>query len=131
MRLVSIFTSLVIVCCVDPARAQSCQFAEERWVGALTLGAHANWDEDDAQSAKYNPPTGWVVLETKVHVNSEHRGSHSVSVIAGGANFAAETDFESARSYLLDIEAKGRYQQYGGEFLGRIDLTCPLQPLHG
>jgi len=46
------------------------------------LRAQANWNGRDVQTARANPPPGWVIAETEVHVHSSSNGSRSVSTLA-------------------------------------------------
>lgn len=89
------------------------RFREVQTVTAIShLRANASWDGftagEDAQVAVYNPPPGWVVLETQVTVHSSNNGSRSVSTLAGGLNLVTESIIESV--YKDAIEAAGKYK---------------------
>lgn len=99
-----------------------CPLGDDRWITAIdNLSAHANWDEDDSESATWNPPQGYALAEHRVDVLSEHAGGRSVSILAGGSRFASSAHFDSARNYLLDIV--GQYSDEKGkkEFEGKLN----------
>jgi hypothetical protein len=116
--------TLVVACVVFNT---GCAFAEEpcslvqlgqTWVDAIPdLSVHARWDQDDTQSATYNPPDGHEIVETAVDVHSEHWGDRSVSTIAGGGSFATSESFDAANEYLANA-----YGKYGDEAEGKLAL---------
>lgn len=70
------------------------------------LSTVAQWDRDEAASAIYTPPPGWVVLQTRVQEFSSNSGSTEVSVIGGGLNLVTEEVLSAAFDAAIDVAGK-------------------------
>jgi hypothetical protein len=70
------------------------------------LGVVAQWDRDEAASAIYTPPPGWVVVQTRVDEHSSNSGSSEVSIIGGGLNLVTEEVLSSAFDAAIELAAK-------------------------
>lgn len=75
-------------------------------------GAHvsgqANWtgwcdSNSYRDTALYNPPPGWVVLDSRLVVTNNNNGSATMSVVAAGLNFASEKVINEA--YRAEMKA--------------------------
>ena len=89
------------------------RFREEMSIVAIDhLSVTASWDGwdpgEETKSAAYNPPEGWVILDTQVNVHSSNNGSRAVSVLAGGINILVQSTIE--RVYNSAINIAGNYK---------------------
>ena len=110
------------------AQDTECKLGSDIWVDACpSLTVTAQWDEDAENDCTYNPPPGYVILESSVAVHSSSSGSHSVNTIAGGSRFATEGNFESARQAILDGTVA--YRDGKGENLYRGRRLMPQIPV--
>lgn len=80
------------------------------WVTAIShLRAQASWDGttpgSDRVTAIYNPPPGWVIVESRTITHSSSNGGGSVSVLAGGLNLVIETEIGEAYQMAIDAAA--------------------------
>jgi hypothetical protein len=89
------------------------RFSETMTVTAISrLAANASWSGfsagKDSKSAIYNPPPGWVILQTQTEVHSSNNGSRSVSVIGEDLDLVQEELLEQV--YKEAIAASGKYK---------------------
>ena len=96
-----IFACLLLVILPAQVSAQSANpsLFEEEWVTAIShLRAQASWNGCsagyDRQSAVWNPPPGWVVIETDLEVHSRSNGTHAVSTLAEGLELVRSDHLE-------------------------------------
>ena len=91
-----------------------CRPLEERVVTACSLGVTAEWrgsfpnyrQSEKSKTCTYNPPPGWVILETKVRDKKDNNGSYSVDTLAGGLNLISTEEIDSAYEELFEKEFK-------------------------
>lgn len=104
------------------------QLGDEQNVTAISnLRAQASWDGcsagSDQNTATYNPPPGWVIVEYKTITHSQSNGSSSVSVIEQDLNFVTKTKWSTSYDELIDMaasrnndELKAKLQQKKSEY---------------
>lgn len=107
MRDKLIFITVTCLLLQGKAAFAACSIGSERWFPAIqNLSVDARWNQSEKNSAKFDAPPGYVVLQTRVNEQSNHWGSASVSVLRGGSKFATSSDFESAHDYALEMYGK-------------------------
>ena len=93
---------------------QACTLGDTKWITAIDkLSVTAQWDQDAEDSAVWNPPDGWALVDHRVDVESSNNGGRSVSIIAGGSNFTSQENLQKAFQHLLDVT--GAYTDEKGE----------------
>ena len=95
---------------------------EEKRVTAIShLSVTASWSgltaNSDESNAIYNPPSGWVILETETAIHSSSNGSREVSVIAGGLDLIAEENINQ----VYDAASNYAVQEGNYHFKAQID----------
>lgn len=82
----------------------------------------------ESSSAIYNPPPGWVILDTDVVVESSNSGWQSTSTLAGGLRLATEDQF--TRVYNAAITAAGKEGKKDAAGKLREELQQRVGDLH-
>ena len=74
------------------------------------LRVTASWSgtsaRSESQNAVYNPPPGWVIIETETIKHSSNNGSRSVSTLAGGLNLVSKEILDSVYDSAIDFAYK-------------------------
>lgn len=105
-----------ILCILSFFSISAQKIGEEREVTAIShLGANASWDgcsaKSDENTAIYNPPPGWAIVEYNTVTHSQSNGSSSVSVIGKDINFVSLTEWTKSFDDLIDLAAKINNQE--------------------
>lgn len=101
---------------------------EEEVVACDQLSTVASWEGPRHNSAicTYNPPTGWVIVDHRVIVNSSNNGSREVSTLAQGLKLISESDLRAAYDQLSKVAGEyadpqtGQNARYSGQISDRF-----------
>lgn len=65
-----------------------------------------NGPQTERRQAVYNPPSGYAVLDTSVHIHSSNNGGREISVTGAGANLVTEEQLEELYEHAASAAAK-------------------------
>lgn len=84
-----------------------CRVGSEVWIAGCEASCVESWEGGDCPRAcSATPPPGYVIVNHRVHVNSNNNGGHDVTRIAAGQTFDYQRRVQRAYDYALDLAGK-------------------------
>jgi len=93
---------------------------ERQRIEAAGIQGQANWsgicDEGSFSNFSiYNPPDGWVVVESKLIITNNNNGSATIISASKGLKIASQHTVDSAYNALIDAAAKSGQDNYAAK----------------